>query len=130
MQQVIRFVALIAVAGFTLPAFGETCAELEEAYYHQDKIYSFMGTLLGDKGRPERHSGQINALNQKVIILKFMDKQNCPYPAVVKRNYSSAAEECRRSREGNLFIAILHGKELTEEPVCNMSEWQPNEEIQ
>ncbi len=122
MQQKVKLVAMVATICFATPAFSETCDELEELYYHQDKIHSYVPTVMANG---EEYFEQLKAINNKQIILKFMDKQKCPYPDTVKKNYNPQALKCPAWAKKGLLIAIRHGKEhgYISPSACDMSRW-------
>ncbi len=126
---------LLVLVAFSNPAFalfhsdseGQSCEELQELFYHQDKVSALIAakemTNDSEIRATNSHLKQLKALQNKQIILKFMDKQKCTYPRTVENNYLIRAVECSLEESRAYSQSLTDNSQYVSPPECDRSKW-------
>lgn len=123
--QLLFFIAVCFWVSGTAKA--ETCEELKEKYYTQDK----KTTLSRSKGAGDdsairetnRELERVGFLLEKLIILQFMERQKCESPPAVAKNYWLEGLSCSTAR-----LQVQLGKRDSANPECDISKWKATED--
>lgn len=126
MNTVSKMLIVGAMLTLSAPAFSQSCEELSASYNFQEKMHFKYaeGPVGSDSAVLFTNSklDQLMTIQNRQMLLQFMDKQNCPYPDI--NNYAIQAYECHNALLDKELTELVTRSRSSEQPaICDISKW-------